>query len=94
MNEYKIINESKQAALYRQHLSEKMCRFQAILAETGFDEIIIGAGHSISQFQDDMAYPFKANPYFREWAPLNKRAGSFLQISAAASRPKLFLLVR
>ena len=92
MNEYKIINESKQAALYRQHLSEKMCRFQAILAETGFDEIIIGAGHSISQFQDDMAYPFKANPYFKEWAPLNKRAGSFLQISAAASRPKLFLL--
>ena len=80
------------AALYSQHLVEKFSRFQGILNETGFNEILIGSGDSKTQFADDLAYPFKANPYFREWAPLSKRAGCYLQISADASKPKLFLL--
>ena len=92
------MNDSKQnwaasaCGLYTQHLSEKLSRFQAILEATGFDEIVIGSGESKMQFSDDMAYPFKANPYFREWVPLGKRAGCYLQISAAASKPRLFLL--
>ncbi len=80
------------AKLYTQHLGEKFSRFQSILEETGFDEIVIGSGESKMQFADDMAYPFKANPYFREWLPLAKRAGCYLQISAAAAVPRLFLL--
>ena len=80
------------ANLYSQHLAEKLSRFQSILAETGFDEIVIGSGDSKMQFADDMAYPFKANPYFREWLPLARRAGCYLQISAGASKPRLFLL--
>jgi Xaa-Pro dipeptidase len=80
------------AKLYHKHLAEKFSRFQSILEETGFDEIVIGSGESKMQFADDMAYPFKANPYFREWLPLGKRAGCYLQISAAASQPRLFLL--
>jgi len=80
------------AKLYTQHLGEKFSRFQSILEETGFDEIVIGSGESKMQFADDMAYPFKANPYFREWLPLAKRAGCYLQISAGAAVPRLFLL--
>jgi Xaa-Pro dipeptidase len=94
MNQYQAIEEQAVgiAKLYRQHLAEKLSRFQCILGETGFDEIVISSGESKMQFSDDMAYPFKANPYFREWVPLGKRAGCYLQISAAASKPKLFLL--
>jgi len=94
MNQYELIKEATVsiAELYGQHLGEKFSRFQNILSETGFDEIVIGSGESKMQFSDDMAYPFKANPYFREWVPLGKRAGCYLQIVAAASKPKLFLL--
>jgi len=80
------------ANLYAQHVSEKMRRFQAILAATGFDEIVIAAGDSKIQFADDSAYPFIPNPYFREWVPLGKRTGSYLQISANSDTPRLFLL--
>ena len=98
MNQFETIEESLKdsavsiAELYSQHLAEKFSRFQSILKETGFDEILIGSGDSKTQFADDLAYPFKANPYFREWVPLGKRAGCYLQISAEASKPKLFLL--
>lgn len=81
-----------EASLYRLHVNEKLSRFQAILAATGFSEIIISSGESKTQFQDDMSYPFKANPYFKEWTPLNRRIGSFLQITASASKPRLYLL--
>ena len=87
-----MIDKADQAALYSQHLAEKTHRFQAILAATEFDEIVISAGDSKMQFADDMAYPFVANPYFREWIPLGKRTGSYLQISATADKPRLFLL--
>ena len=78
--------------LYQQHLEEKMSRFRVILEATGFDNIVIGSGETKMQFQDDMAYPFKANPYFREWVPLASRAGCYLQLSAESDRPTLFLL--
>ena len=80
------------AELYKQHIAEKMSRFQRILEATGYREILIGSGETKMQFQDDMAYAFKANPYFREWVPLATRADCYLQIIAGVSKPKLFLL--
>ena len=77
---------------YAQHIAEKIQRFQVILAEAGFDEVIIASGDTRLQFQDDLAYPFKANPYFREWAPLNRRAGCYLHIHRNSSKPSLYLL--
>ena len=91
-NNKKTHQLNSSAALYVQHVTEKLARFQAILDATGFSEIVIGSGDTLMQFQDDMAYQFKANPYFKEWVPLNKRAGSFLQIAAGSSKPTLFLL--
>jgi Xaa-Pro dipeptidase len=78
--------------LYKQHISEKSVRFQAILEATGYQSILIGSGATKMQFQDDMAYPFKANPYFREWVPLATRAGCYLELNKGASKPRLFLL--
>ncbi|MDG1312451.1 MAG: Xaa-Pro dipeptidase [Porticoccaceae bacterium] len=80
------------ALLYQRHIAEKMSRFQGILEATGYQELLLGSGETKMQFQDDMAYSFKANPYFREWVPLATRAGCYLQISAGASKPRLFLL--
>ena len=80
------------ALLYQRHISEKTARFQAILKATNYHELVIGSGETKMQFQDDMAYSFKANPYFREWVPLATRAGCYLQITRAAEKPRLFLL--
>ena len=87
-----MTDKTDQVELYGQHLVEKHRRFQDILLATQFDEIVIAAGDSKMQFADDMAYPFVANPYFREWVPLGKRAGSYVQISSSLDRPRLFLL--
>ena len=92
MSGYLERDSSPPAVMYAQHCTQKLCRFQAILEATGYDEIVIGSGHRKMQFQDDMPYPFIANPYFREWVPLGKRAGSFIQISRACSKPRLYLL--
>ena len=80
------------AQLYKQHIAEKMTRFHGILEATGYQVMMIGSGETKMQFRDDMAYPFVANPYFREWAPLGTREGCFLQIKAGVSKPQLFLL--
>lgn len=78
--------------LYTQHIFEKSARFQTILEATGYHGIVVGSGETKMQFQDDMAYPFKANPYFREWVPLATRSGCYLQLIKGASKPRLFLL--
>ena len=84
--------DNEMAQLYQRHIDEKITRFNSILQATGYDELLIGSGETKMQFQDDMAYSFKANPYFREWVPLATRAGCYLQIIAGASKPRLFLL--
>jgi len=38
-----MTDKTDQVELYAQHLSEKVSRFQAILAATDFDEIVIAA---------------------------------------------------
>ncbi len=81
-----------EVALYHQHVAEKLVRFQAVLADSGFDELVIASGDNKTQFQDDLFYPFKANPYFREWTPLNKRGGSYLHFTKTSSKPRLYLL--
>jgi len=79
--------------LYAEHLTEKLSRFESILAETGYSDLVIAAGESVFHFQDDMNYPFKANPYFKEWVPLNARASSFLHLRGDGGKPRLYLCV-
>ncbi|MFK8019774.1 MAG: Xaa-Pro dipeptidase [Pseudomonadales bacterium] len=76
--------------LYLAHVAEKLERFQGFCHECELDAIIISSGQMHMQFMDDMAYPFRANPYFKEWLPLNKRYNSFLMVPATG-RPSLFL---
>lgn len=81
-------------SLFKQHIDEKLARFQVILAASEYNHLIIGSGSWKLQFQDDMAYPFKANPYFREWLPLDKRSHCFLHIQSSAHKPRLYLLCK
>lgn len=56
--------------LYRDHIAELRSRTDAILAETGFDSLVVFAGAPKRQFLDDMDYPFKVNPHFKAWLPI------------------------
>lgn len=85
------VQETALADLFQQHIAEKVSRFQHILETLDWDEIVIGSGSEKVQFQDDMAYSFKINPYFREWMPLDKRANCFLQIQRNTDKPTLYL---
>ena len=87
----RLSNDTTIADLFQQHIEEKRCRFHDILKTTGWNEIVIGSGSGKVQFQDDMAYPFKVNPYFREWMPLDKRSKCFLRIQSNTDKPTLYL---
>lgn len=78
------------AELYLQHINEKTQRFQRFCNELNLHGILISSGQQQIQFMDDMAYPFKANVYFKEWLPLVKRYNSFLFIPAVG-KPHLYL---
>jgi Xaa-Pro dipeptidase len=85
-----VQNSQTPEQLYGDHIQQKLSRFRAILQATNFDQLIIGSGSEKIQFQDDMAYPFKANSYFREWVPLNY-PDYFLCIDIVNKRPKLYI---
>ena len=87
-----VQNSQTPEQLYGDHIQQKLSRFRTILQTTNFDQLIIGSGSEKIQFQDDLAYPFKTNPYFREWVPLNY-ANYFLCIDGENEKPKLYIPV-
>ena len=56
--------------LYPAHLRVLIGRADRILAEAGFDALVIHAGAPPTQFLDDQDYPFKVNPHFKAWVPV------------------------
>lgn len=76
--------------MYLEHVAHKLDVFRGFMAELGCEQLLISSGQVKIQFQDDMSYPFKANVYFKEWLPLNKRQDCFLLISLD-ERPELYL---
>ena len=85
-----VQNNQTPEQLYGDHIQQKLSRFRTILQATNFDRLIIGSGSEKIQFQDDMAYPFKTNPYFREWVPLSY-ANYFLCVDGENEKPKLYI---
>ncbi len=80
-----------QKELFGHHIEEKYRLFRQILEETGWEHLLISSGSELVQFRDDMHYPFKVNPYFKEWVPLTQRPNCFLLVSEDEPGPKLFL---
>lgn len=57
-------------SLYSDHFRIQCKRTDEALAACGFDALAIYAGGLHMQFLDDQPYPFKANPHFKVWMPL------------------------
>ena len=56
--------------LYPAHLSTIKSRVDDALQKAGFDHLLVAAGIEKMRFLDDMPYPFKVSPQFKQWLPL------------------------
>ena len=63
---------------YREHLAILTARADKALALAGFDHLVVASGIEKMRFLDDMPYPFKPNPQFKAWLPLNKHPHSWI----------------
>jgi Xaa-Pro dipeptidase len=70
--------DASEQTLYREHVGELQRRYEDILAQTGFNGLIIGAGVGAPVWRDDQQLPFRANPYLLQWAPLTAHPDSLL----------------
>ena len=77
--------------LYAQHIDAKMAVYQSVFATTPWRRIAVHAGSEHMQFLDDLAYPYKPNPYFSEWLPLADRPDAYLLVDSQRARPQLLL---
>ncbi len=75
-------------ALFLEHIATQCRRADRALEATGFDALVILAGVPPLQFLDDQDYPFKVNPHFKAWVPLQDNPGSYL-LYVPGRRPKL-----
>ncbi len=66
------------ARLYPSHLETVKKRFDMALAAAGFDAVAVFAGGPHTLFLDDMDYPFRVNPHFKNWLPLSQAHDSFV----------------
>jgi Xaa-Pro dipeptidase len=77
--------------LFAAHLDQQRRYTDAALASCGFDSLILYAGQAHYQFLDDQPYPFKANPHFKLWVPLQHAEECWLAYRPGAA-PKLIFL--
>jgi Xaa-Pro dipeptidase len=84
------VSESSIDELYRPHLQTLMRRTERSLAASGFDALVIHAGTAPIQFLDDQDYPYKVNPHFKAWVPIEDNPGCILVIAPGARLKVLF----
>ena len=65
-------------SIYADHLATLRERYDAALAATGYDAIIIGAGRDSLYFQDDQGPAFQPNPQLQQWFPATNHPGACL----------------
>lgn len=54
---------------YRHHLNTLRQRYDQALAETGFDQVIVSAGHKVMIAGDDHTYPYSPRAFAQQWLP-------------------------
>jgi len=72
------------------HVAKKVAIYTEALTAAKIDSVIIYAGDLVYPFNDDLDYPFRCNPYFAEWLPVQDFPGSLIFFSPG-ERPKLLL---
>jgi Xaa-Pro dipeptidase len=73
---------------YSEHLSRLTATVDKALAKSGHGHLIIASGIEKMQFLDDMPYPFKPNPLFKQWLPLVRHPHSWI-VYTPGQRPVL-----
>ncbi len=61
---------------YKQHLSTLRQRYDQALADTGFDQVILSAGHKVMIAGDDHTYPYSPRAFAQQWLPYDCDAGT------------------
>lgn len=84
------MTEAELDRLYPEHLATLMRRADAALAATGFEALEIRAGTPPLRFLDDQDYPFKVNPHFKAWVPLEDHPGCVLLYTPGRTPTILF----
>ena len=74
--------------LHPAHVDELKRRMDRALAAHGYDAVVIHSGAAGCSFLDDRSYPFRANPHFLQWVPLQDGEHSFVAYAPGA-RPRL-----
>jgi Xaa-Pro dipeptidase len=84
------VSEDRLDQLYEPHLQTLMRRTEQSLAVSGFDALVIHAGHPPTQFLDDQDYPYKVNPHFKAWVPIVDNPRCILVIKPGSRLKVLF----
>ena len=72
---------NKLSALYPAHLAELQVRAKNALNRENLQGIVIHSGQEIKVFLDDYGYPFKVNPHFKHWLPLQDVPNCWLMVN-------------
>lgn len=75
---------------YAAHIATVQARFDAALAATRFDSVLVYAGQPRVAFLDDNPAPFKVNPLFKYWLPVTASPKSAI-FYERGQKPVLFL---
>jgi Xaa-Pro dipeptidase len=84
------VSETSLDRLYKPHLQTLMRRTEQSLAASGFDAMVVHAGHPPTQFLDDQDYPYKVNPHFKAWVPIIDNPRCILVVVPGARLKVLF----
>ncbi len=74
--------------LYPAHLLTLTTRLASALSACDFDSLVIHSGQARIAFLDDQRYPFRINPHFKWWLPLQDAPGCLLHLTPG-NRPLL-----
>ncbi len=73
-----------------QHIEQLQQRTVNLLAQQGFDQLLIGSGSLHGHFLDDTRYAFRPNPNFVLWAPFLAEHPDCWLLIRANQKPVLF----
>lgn len=73
-----------------QHIAQLQQRSVELLAQQGFDQLLIGSGSLHTHFLDDTRYPFRPNPHFVQWVPFLTEHPNCWLLIRAHQKPQLF----
>ena len=82
----------EQHTLFPAHMAEMTLRASRLCEREGYEVLAIHAGQWKRAFLDDIEYPFKANPHFKSWCPLDNLPHSWVIFNPLLNKPTLVIL--